>query len=149
MYIYIVLLLFSLSCLFFFFFFIVSFFSLNDIIVTYCYYRCDRSCREERTLVRLMCRDSWRTYFQARHSRTRPGGLRRTGASSNGLAKFIYIFANIITRTQTYSLHIGFDVAVAHEVAQFTKLPFQTAPNKFEALAGFGSLFFILSSVFQ
>lgn len=29
----------------------------------------------------------------------------------------------------------GFDVAVAKEIASITKLPFQTAPNKFEALA--------------
>ncbi|KAJ1928983.1 hypothetical protein IWQ60_001575 [Tieghemiomyces parasiticus] len=29
----------------------------------------------------------------------------------------------------------GFDVRVADEIAKFTKLPFQTAPNKFEALA--------------
>ncbi|KAJ1969896.1 hypothetical protein IWQ62_000329 [Dispira parvispora] len=29
----------------------------------------------------------------------------------------------------------GFDVRVADEIARFTKLPFQTAPNKFEALA--------------
>ena len=30
---------------------------------------------------------------------------------------------------------IGFDVAVAKQIAEDTKLPFVTAPNKFEALA--------------
>jgi len=35
---------------------------------------------------------------------------------------------------------IGFDVAIAEEVARFTGIPFKTAPNKFEALAAHDAL---------
>ncbi|RKF18307.1 class II fumarate hydratase [Altericroceibacterium spongiae] len=66
-------------------------------------------------------------------------GLQRISASLPGL----YQLAQGGTAVGTgLNAPVGFAERVAHEVADFTSLPFETAPNKFEALAGQDALLF-------